>query len=609
MSTPLTVARIWDLDGYFPRFDGPEYQEFKAELRRELSQRLKHAALLAPLGPDTAAAWKSEILAYENLGMRLGHVTSYVNCLAAADTASEAYRIERAGLSLLGAELQKLRGELLRALHNATETEISSLAADPALRDADFFLHRLRHESTLRMSTAEEALAADLNVVGLHAWGRLYDTLTGGMTFPMEWPDGRRETLPMSERRALMTNQDRRVRRAAFAGGNSVWAIHEETLAAALNGIAGARHTLNRHRGIDHFLDGSLFDAALTQRSLDAMLAAIHAHADLPRRILQLMGRLQGTPGIAWYDQEAPMQLPPQPPINWEQACASMARVFVEHYPAMGDYFEDMLVRRWIESEKRPNKMPGAFCTGSALSREQRVYMTYTDTMHDLITLAHEVGHAFHSHVLKSERPLVSRYPMTLAETASNFGEMLLIHGLLREPGLTDSQRAFLLDSELNRAPGYLLNIPVRFQFERRFYEERADGEVPVSRLKQLMCEAQREVFGDSLEPGGEDPYYWASKPHFFISSVTFYNYPYTFGYLLSHALFAQFRREGPDFLPKYEAFLRRSGSASCEDVVRETLGRDITLPEFWAEAIGNIEHSLKALEPLAASLIRPPRA
>ena len=553
MSHPIDAGCTWDLAGYFPAFDGPEHRAFKDAVREGIAKHLKHAGLLVPLTEGNVAAWRAEIVAYEDLATRLGHLGSFTGCLSAADAASESYQAEEAALALLGAELEKFRSELLRGLAQASEAALAALLQEPALQGAGFFVQRLRQEAGRRMSIPEETLAADLNVDGLHAWGRLYDTLTGKMTFEMIWPDGRRETLPMSQRRALMANPDRRVRRAAHEQGNLIWARHEDTLAAALNSIAGTRATLNRHRRIGHFLDPSLFDYAISRATVDAMHAAVHATTALPRRALKLMARLQGTQGVAWYDQEAPMQLPPQPPVPWEQACGLVAKAFAEQYPALGDYFEDMLAKRWIESERRPNKRPGAFCTGSELNREQRVYMTHADTMHDVITLAHEVGHAFHSHVLRTQRPVATWYPMTLAETASNFGEMLLIHGLLREPGLTTAQRAFLLDCEVSRAPGYLLNIPVRFEYEKRFHEERAAGTVSVTRLKELMTAAQRQVFGDALEAGGEDPYFWASKGHFFISGISFYNYPYLFGYLLSQALFAQYRREGPAFLPRYE--------------------------------------------------------
>lgn len=225
--------------------------------------------------------------------------------------------------------------------------------------------------------------------------------------------------------------------------------------------------------------------------------------------------------------------------------------------------------------------------------------MTYHNTIHDVITLAHEVGHAWHSALLRSSRPYAAEYPMTLAETASNFGEMILLNGLLTDPSATPELKAYLLDQEMNRAHSNLLNIPMRYEFERSFYEERVHGEVSVPRLQELMSSAQRKLYGDSLELNGEDGMFWASKMHFFITGVSFYNFPYVFGYLLSQALFSRFNEEGPSFLPKYEAFLLATGSASCEEVARQTLGADLADPEFWASGIRSLAPQLAAYEGL----------
>ena len=157
---------------------------------------------------------------------------------------------------------------------------------------------------------------------------------------------------------------------------------------------------------------------------------------------------------------------------------------------------------------------------------------------------------------------------------------------MLADPNLTDDQRGFLIERSLSHAPAFLLDIPVRFKFESKFYEERQSGTVPVSRIKELMVETQREVYGDALLPGGEDPFFWASKLHFFITDLSFYNFPYTFGYLLSTALFQEFKREGAPFLERYETFLSLTGRATCEEVVQQSLGRDIRDPQFWAETI-----------------------
>ena len=134
---------------------------------------------------------------------------------------------------------------------------------------------------------------------------------------------------------------------------------------------------------------------------------------------------------------------------------------------------------------------------------------------------------------------------------------------------------------------------PCGYQFEKKLYEERADGELTVSRLKELMVETQREIFGDALAQGGEDPYFWASKLHFYITGVTFYNFPYTFGFLLSRGLYSMFKQEGPDFLPRYEEFLRLTGSDTAEGVARRALGRDLEDTQFWIEAIQTLEAPL----------------
>jgi len=161
-----------------------------------------------------------------------------------------------------------------------------------------------------------------------------------------------------------------------------------------------------------------------------------------------------------------------------------------------------------------------------------------------------------------------------------------------------------MLDIELSHGAVYLLDIPVRYQFEKAFYEERVSGPLNVSRLKELMVETQRLVLGEVLENGGEDPYFWASKLHFYITGLTFYNFPYTFGYLLSRGLYNMFTREGATFIPKYEEFLRLAGSDTAENVVKKTVGADLQKPEFWAESIRSLEQPLIELQALAPKLI-----
>jgi oligoendopeptidase F len=222
------------------------------------------------------------------------------------------------------------------------------------------------------------------------------------------------------------------------------------------------------------------------------------------------------------------------------------------------------------------------------------VFLSYDGSLGDVQTLAHELGHAFHSHVMRDMRPWARRYPMTLAETASTFAEQLVSDALLEDPDASEAERTAILDGRLSDAAMFLLNIPMRFYFEQSVYEERAAGELSVSRLRELMREAQRRCYGDCLADDALDPWYWASKLHFYITGVSFYNFPYTFGYLFSRGLFAQAKRIGSDYMLRYRALLRLSGSDTAENVARRGLDVDLTTPAFWLESISSIEADLE---------------
>ena len=595
----------WDLTSYFAEFNGPEMLQFKDAVRGDISSLQQAAGALPKLSAKSATAWEDILLRNEDISLRMSHLGSYIGCLASSDARNEAYLKEEAELTRLRAESAKVRIELLRAIKPASDKLFASFTARPRLDGAQNYLARLREESCRAMTPEKEILATDLGLDGIQAWGRLYDTLSAKLDFAMVYPDGRQERVPMSQRRSLMDHSDRRIRQAAFDGGNAAWQSIEDVAAGALNAIAGTRLTLNRHRGVDHFLDIALFQAAITRKTLDAMLEALLASLEIPRRILKLKAECMGRARVAWFDLGAPLNLSDQEKLSWDKAQSLVGASFHHAYPALGDFFEQQVIgKNWVDWEPRAGKRPGGFCTSSMLSKESRIFMTYNETLGDVLTLAHESGHAYHGALMRDLRPYARGYPMTLAETASTFGENVLMNGILDDPSFGDQQKAQILDIEIGHGAVYLLDIPVRYEFEKAFYQERAKGPLSVTRFKELMVETQRRLLGDLLETGGEDPYFWASKLHFYITGITFYNFPYTFGYLLSRGLYAMFKKEGAGFLPKYEEFLRLAGSDSAENVVKRAVGQDIEKPEFWSDAIRSLEEPLHQLQTLLPKVL-----
>ncbi|MFZ2956717.1 MAG: M3 family oligoendopeptidase [Candidatus Ozemobacteraceae bacterium] len=588
---------VWDLTTFFPRFDGPEMKTFKKKLQTHIQEVLEQARQLPELGKKSAAAWENIFLRTEDLMVRITHLASYIGCLSAADAANEAVTSEEGALSLVEAEFAKIDVELKRSVKSISDAVFDAFLARAALKGAEEMLRRVRFEARKAMSTPEETLAADLGVDGIMGWGRLYDQLSGKLEFTFEKPDGTKERKPMAQRRSLMEDADPNVRRSAFVGGNAAWEEVADISAAALNHIAGTRLVLNDRRKIDHFLDVALFQARISRKTLDAMMGAIKKNIELPRDMVRLKARVLGLPHLGWHDMDAALPCEDGNRLTWREGHDMVENAFRNVFPELADFLKMALDKRWVESEKRPGKRPGAFCTGSPLIREGRVFMTFSGSLGDAGTLAHEIGHAYHSDVMKDQRPFAQSYPMTLAETASTFAEMILNDGLLADPCLSDKQKAAVLNIDISNGIAFLLNIPVRFEFEKAFHEERMKGEVSVCRLKELMVEKQRSLYGDVLAKGWEDPFFWASKLHFYITGVTFYNFPYTFGFLLSRGLFARFKAEGAAFLPKYREFLRLSGSFPAEEVARRSLGVDLTKPAFWNEAIRSLEKPMAEFE------------
>ena len=266
-----------------------------------------------------------------------------------------------------------------------------------------------------------------------------------------------------------------------------------------------------------------------------------------------------------------------------------MIRAFRAFSPDLGDFAQMCDEKRWIEAENRPGKRQGAFCTGLPTKRESRVFITFTNSFDNVSTLAHELGHAYHSWVLREQPLFLQDYPMNLAETASTFAEAVLAEDRLHQSRSRGEQLG-ILDHMCSDAVAYLMNIHARFVFEDRFHQERREGEVSTARLSELMLAAQKETYLDALDPEGWYPDFWVSKLHFYISGLPFYNFPYTFGFLLSTGLFALAPELGASFPQRYRDLLIATGCQETEEAVKSTFGYDLAAPDFWNRSLDVVE-------------------
>lgn len=595
MTAAASAAADWDLSGYFAELDGPAYRSFRDALERD-AEALE--ATLAGLGPlaDDGERWREALLRLEDAAGRAAHLGSYLGCLSAADAADAGVQREVARLAGVRALLAKRYARARAALAAAPGTAFQRWLDHPALAHARYFLSRLREEAARRMAAELEELAADLEVTGLAAWSRLYDQLTGSLAFDLEVPGEAPRRVPVSLARSLLGDPRPELRAAALRGANRAFEAQAPVFAACWNAIAGTRLTLCRRRGV-HFLEPALFDAGITRATLDALLSAIGERRELPRRYLRRKARLLGRERLGFQDLEAPLPAAQGARVSFDEARERVLRAFGAWHPGLRALAARAFERRWIDWSPRPGKRPGGFCSTSPLLGESRIFMTFGGSAGDVSTLAHELGHAWHGELTRTLRPWARRYPMTLAETASTFAEQILHDATLSDRGAPAPARLEVLDRRLRDAAAFLLNIPVRFEFERDAYEARASGELSVADLCERMSRAQRDWYGDALAESELDPWFWASKLHFFIAGISFYNFPYSFGYLFSLGLFARAKREGPDFLPRVEELLRSAGTDTAPRIARRCLGVDLEQPDFWHASIDAVEADLVRFE------------
>lgn len=580
----------WSLKSYFTEFGSPVYAVFKQDLAESFDQLDSRARKLRDAESFSPGTWETFLIDYEHLLANFSHLSSYISCLTAADAMNEAYLREESSLSELQAVASKLHDKIVRGIGQLSDEEFEDLTSRDRLVEATFRLNEFRTESANRMDAELEDLAADLGVTGQSAWSRLYFTTMGSLTFSYEDPESGETDVPMAQLNSLLSNPVRERRLAAYAGAVKTLEAHKHMYAASLNAISGTRHILNKRRGIANFLQPSLEQSRIRNTTLQALMRAIEARLPFAREVFSFRTKYLKIKDPGYVDLRAPLPLGEGNGPDWNEGVDLISNAFNTIYPSLGSFFDEVISKSWVDYSPRMGKRPGGFCTGSLMTRESRIFMTYKDTLNDVLTLAHETGHAWHSRILKDARVLCSKYPMTLAETASTLAERMLTEGVLKDDRVDKLTKLIILDSEIEHMLAFLLDLPVRFRFEEAVYLRRREETLSPNELCTLMKDTQRKIFGESLAEGGEDPWFWASKMHFYINQVQFYNYPYTFGYLLSTAFMEQFRQGGTEALNTFERFLALSGQMSCEDVVSETLAEDIEDPNFWAGLIDKLQ-------------------
>ncbi|EMD77325.1 Oligoendopeptidase F [Vibrio diabolicus E0666] len=595
MTTPS-----WDLSIVYNDLSDPRIQDDIALVEQCIDLLNKQSA-----DCGNVEIMQNAILTNEAASRLAGTVANFASCYASVDATNAEAKSLLGKMTRIFSELSQAFSPFDLTLTHADEEFILRVLdhENPDISGQAFSILNSRKLADTRLSNAEEQLLAAMSVDGKSAWGNLYDNLTGSLKVKLEYADGKSEELGFSQAASILYGSEFERQEAAWRGVQDAMQTHQESFAAILNALAGWRLTENKKRSTKrevHFLEPSLHGSRIQAETLNTMMTVAKDSRAIGQKAGLLMAKVHGLDEMKpWNHLAAMPALSGEAKVyDFDEAIDVICEAFETVNPEMSEFVRLMVQNGWIDAAPNARKRLGAYCTKLPATRTPLVFMTWSGSRSELMTLAHELGHAFHNWVIRDLPLCQTYYPMTLAETASIFSENIVRDHLISKAESVDEKLEMLWE-ELSSALALMINIPVRYEFEKSFYERRQDGEFTADEFCELMSETWKEWYGDVMsEP---DPYFWASKLHFSIDSVSFYNYPYLFGFLFSKGIYAQRETKGEAFYTDYINLLRDTGCMMAEDVVEKHLSMDLTQLTFWQQSVELVREKVDEFERLLA--------
>jgi oligoendopeptidase F len=466
----------------------------------------------------------------------------------------------------------------------------------PTLTRRRHLLESMRRYRPHVLSEPEERILEELANTGERAWGRLFDEILAAARFRVAL-DGEAKELSEEATLSLLYDAARERRRAAAAGLTEGLKQHARILAFVFNTLLQSKASEDRLRSYPDPLAARHLANEIEPASVQALLAASERAFPLVQRYYRLKARLLGLDTLLDYDRYAPVGAA-SGQVPFDAARRIVLDAYRDFSPALADLAGRFFERRWIDAELRPGKRGGAFSASTVPSVHPYVMLNYTGTLRDVMTVAHELGHGVHQSLAREQGLFEQDTPLTLAETASVFGEMLVFRRMLKQER-DPKTRLALLCGKLEDAFATVFRQVVMTRFEEKLHAaRRSEGELPIERINALWLEANAPMHGDAVRLTDDYAWWWLYIPHFVHSP--FYCYAYAFGELLVLALLRRYDEEGEAFVPRYLDLLRAGGSQAPAALLAK-LGLDVTDPRFWEGGLAVLEGMVAEAEALAA--------
>lgn len=597
----------WNLDSIFPGLNSVEYKNALtsySSIIKSMANLLSDADSV--LTQENFSSWLAKYLESQNKLLELSKtLNAFAYIVYSTDTTNTDALNNISVVEKMGLDVEQILLKFSAILFKNQNYLEQFFVNYPQFAEYKYLLEETLDDTKHQMSAAEENLASDLNRTGGNAWGMLHEQIISNLK------DSSGKTF--NELRNDAYDAGSVLRKESWTKEKTLLSQNRIAIAAALNNLKGQTVTLNRRRNYKTALDRALASSRLSKKSLDALIGAIEdslpiwreyfiAKAKLLRKTNSTASKTAGTlahPGIAFYDLFAPLSNPQQTEKNsllekkwtFEEARDYVLAEYGSFSDDMKNFAESAFKNQWIDAEIRSGKVGGAYDEDFPIGHQSRILSNFTGAFSDIITLAHELGHAYHFSCMKGKPAVFFDYPMTLAETASTFAETIVKQDMIKQ--CDGFEKIKIIDLDLQDTSQVLVDILCRFYFEQSVFEQRENVELNADDFCRLMKEAQEKSYGcglnDETDSNGNyterHEYMWAVKSHYYSTDLDFYNFPYAFGQLFAAGLYENSKKAGPEFAKTYRELLSQTGSMSCEELCKKA-GFDITEKKFWKSGI-----------------------
>ena len=567
----------WTLEDLYPSF---ESQEFKQDVEAYKALKGKFESLTLE---DSIEGITQVVKLLEESTVLTGRLYNYIHLTLATDTTHETATQVEVQLAGVSADLQATYAKVSKFL-GTIQTDITT---DPFLAEYRYYFEEAKKDATHLLSDELEEVLAKMSISGGKAWSQLFDFMWSSAQ-----GEYKGEVVTLSEIRGKAYDSDAEVRKSAYEAELKMYDAIKEPIAFSLNHIKKEVLTTSQLRGFESPLAHTLEASRMSRETLDALLEAIREYLPNFRKYLRHKAALLGHEnGLPFYDLFAPIGNSSRT-FTVEESKDYLIENFKTFSADLAEMTEEFFDKHYIDFYPRKGKVGGAFCANLPMIKQSRVLTNFTGSLSDVVTLAHELGHAYHGLHIENHRPLNQDYSMPVAETASTFNENIIMNTAIKEA--SDEEKIALIESQLQDTTQIIVDIYSRYLFESAVFENREQSFMFSKDLEEMMLSAQKEAYGDGLDQDYLHPYMWACKPHYYSTGLSFYNFPYAFGGLFSKGLYAIYQEQPEGFVEKYQELLRATTVSSVEDTAK-VLGVDVSTPEFWKKALAEVAESIEA--------------